>query len=199
MNFTIEQSESEIYTPTAGLSFVGHALDRKKTLRKTLSKVVRRHGIPNIDLVRVYAGILATGKSDFDAVENVRDDDFFRLSMGIGQMPSSSRLRQRFDEDAAALTPLIDDSLAEIVANMEVSVTPLPKRLDKHRHVPLDIDVFPMDNSAQRKKVSPTPTKVMMVMRQLQPGLDKKAGALAANFAQDPSTHKRLDSSNKRN
>ena len=152
MNFTIEQSESEIYTPTAGLAFVGHALDRKTTLRKTLRTVVKRHGIPNVDLVRVYAGILATGKSDFEAVENVRDDDFFRLSMGIGQMPSSSRLRQRFDEDAAALTPLIDDSLAEIVANMDVSVTPLPKRLDKHRHVPLDIDVFPMDNSGTKKE-----------------------------------------------
>ena len=70
----------------------------------------------------------------------------------IRQMPSSSRLRQRFDEDAAALTPLIDDSLAEIVANREASVTPLPKRLDKHRHAPLDIDVFPMDNSGTKKE-----------------------------------------------
>ena len=67
-------------------------------------------------------------------------------------MPSSSRLRQGCDEDAAALTPLIDDSLAEVVVKREASVTPLPKRLDKHRHVPLDIDVFPMDNSGTKKE-----------------------------------------------
>ena len=75
MNFTIEQSGSEIYTPAARLSFAGYALARKTTLRKTLRTVAKCHGIPNIGLARAYAGILATGKSDFEAVENVRDDD----------------------------------------------------------------------------------------------------------------------------
>lgn len=148
----IEQSDTEFYTPTAGLYFVGHAINQNTTLKKTLRSVIKRHGIPNIELVRTYIGLLATGKNDFEAVENIRDDDWFKLCMGIGQMPSTSRLRQRFDEDAKALKPLIDDSLTEIVVNLDAPVTPLPSRLDKHQHIALDIDVFPMDNSGTSKE-----------------------------------------------
>jgi len=71
------------------------------------------------------------GKSDFEAVENIRNDDWFQHCMGITQMPSSSRLRQRFDEDAIAINPLIEDSLAEVVVNLDAPVTSLPLRLDK--------------------------------------------------------------------
>ncbi len=67
-------------------------------------------------------------------------------------MPSTSRLRQRFDEDAASLMPLINDSLAEVVVNLDAPLTALPSRLDKHQRIALDIDVFPMDNSGTKKE-----------------------------------------------
>jgi len=105
----IEQSDTEFYTPTAGLYFIGHAINQETTLRKTLRSVSRRHGIPNIELIRTYVGLLVMGKSDFEAVENVRNDDWFQHCMGIRKIPSSSRLRQRFDEDAIAINPLIED------------------------------------------------------------------------------------------
>jgi hypothetical protein len=47
-------------------------------------------------------GQLCLGKSDFDALENVRLDRYFREAQGIKQMPSASRLCQGFDEDARA-------------------------------------------------------------------------------------------------
>lgn len=152
MKLKIEQSATEFYTPTAGLYFVGHAVNQKTTLKKTLRSVIKRHGIPNIELLRTYTGLLATGKSDFEAVENIRNDDWFKRCMGIRQMPSSSRLRQRFDEDAIALTPLIEDSLAEVIVNLDTPLTPLPLQLDRHQHIALDIDVFPMDNSSSKKE-----------------------------------------------
>ena len=152
MKLKIEQSDTEFYTPTAGLYFVGHAINQKTTLRKTLRTVIKRHGIPNIELIRVYTALLATGKSDFEAVANIRNDDWLRRCMEIRQMPSASRLRQRFDEDADALKPLIDDSLSEVVINLEAPVSPLPLKLDKQQHIALDIDVFPMDNSGTKKE-----------------------------------------------
>lgn len=152
MKLKIEQSDTELYTPVAGLYFIGHAINQKTALKKTLRSVSKRHGIPNIELIRAYSGLLATGKSDFEAVENIRNDDWFQQCVGIRQMPSASRLRQRFDEDAAALTPLIEDSLAEVVVNLDAPVTALPSRLDEQRHVALDIDVFPMDNSGTKKE-----------------------------------------------
>ena len=67
---------------------------------------------------------------------------FFKAALGIKQSPSSSRLRQRFDEDACALIPLLDEASVEFLCNASVPIGTLFTG-----HVPLDIDVFPMDNS----------------------------------------------------
>jgi len=72
---------------------VGHCLNRHTSLVKTARTVVKRHGIPNIDLIRTYLGLVTQGKSDFEAAESVRRDPFFKSAMGIRQSPSSARLR----------------------------------------------------------------------------------------------------------
>ena len=89
MKLKIEQSDTEFYTPTAGLYFIGHAINQETTLRKTLRSVSRRHGIPNIELIRTYVGLLAMGKSGFEAVENVRNDDWFQHCMSIQGLRTS--------------------------------------------------------------------------------------------------------------
>ena len=145
--FQIEQSDTEFYTSHSGLAMIGMAINQHTPLKKTLRQVKRRHGIPNIELIRTYVGQLAKGKSDFDAIENVRDDRFFQDALGIRQMPSSARLRQRFDEDASDFIPLIDDAIVAFVQNIQAPVTALSTG-----HVPLDMDVFPMDNSKTKKE-----------------------------------------------
>ena len=65
----------------------------------------------------------------------------------VGSSPSSARLRQRFDEDAQGLTPLLDDASVEFLQSVEAPVSPLAMG-----HVALDMDVFPMDNSQTRKE-----------------------------------------------
>jgi hypothetical protein len=85
-------------TPTAGLALVGHLL---KSLAPTLADVDAalpvRAGVASSDIVRSYLGLLVQGKSDFDAIENLRGDKFFKQALGIGLLPSSPTLRQRMD------------------------------------------------------------------------------------------------------
>ena len=145
--FQLEQSNTEIITPHGGLALVGHSLNRMTSLAKTSRSIVKRHGIANIDLIRTYLGLICLGKSDFEAVEHARHDPFFKAAMGIKQSPSSARLRQRFDEDARALIPLLDEASVEFLCNASVSIGSLATG-----HVPLDIDVFPMDNSNSKKE-----------------------------------------------
>ncbi|KEQ13962.1 IS1380 family transposase [Endozoicomonas numazuensis] len=152
MELHFEQSDTEFYTPFAGLAFIGHALNKKTSLKKSLRKIKKRHGIANIDLVRAYVGLLALGKNDFDAIDTLRHDDWFQQCMGIKQMPSASRLRQRFNEDATQLIPLIEESLAELLIELDAPLTPLPKELDRQQHIPLDMDVTPQDNSNSKKE-----------------------------------------------
>ncbi|MCK5893902.1 MAG: hypothetical protein KAG53_05730 [Endozoicomonadaceae bacterium] len=104
--------------------------------------LTKRHGIPNIEFIRTVSALLAKGKSDFDAIEKIRNDDCFKRCMGIRQMSFSSRLRQRLDEDASALMPLINGNLSEVIVNLDVLVTALPARLGKQHYIALDIDVF---------------------------------------------------------
>lgn len=145
--FTLQQSKTEVYTPHAGLALIGHCLNHHTSLIKTARTVVKRHGIPNIDLIRTYLGVICLGKSDFEAVESTRKDHFFKNAMGIKQPPSSARLRQRFDEDAEALAPLLEAASCEFLERIQAPVSPLAMG-----HVALDMDVFPMDNSQTCKE-----------------------------------------------
>ncbi len=95
-----EQSDTEIYASHAGLVVAGPIINRHSGLKKRLKSIPLRHGIAHIDLVRTYLGLLCQGKNDFEAVEGIRKDPFFQQALGIGRVPSSARLRQRFDEQA---------------------------------------------------------------------------------------------------
>lgn len=135
-------------TPTAGLALVGHFL---KTLAPVLADVDTalpvRTGMVTSDIVRSYLGLLVQGKSDFDAIENLRGDKFFKQALGIGLLPSSPTLRQRMDAHAVPLAgqvmPMIECLLARLAPDYGV----LPCGW-----VPLDIDTFAMDNSGTAKE-----------------------------------------------
>ena len=98
-SFKIVRSSTDTMTSHSGLALVGCAL-RQTRLAKGLEAIPLRHGIAHADCVKSCVGLLCTGKSDFDAVENRREDAFFRGALGLAKVPSAPSLRQRFDEHA---------------------------------------------------------------------------------------------------
>jgi len=146
--FIIEQSDVEI-TSHSGLALVGMALNRHCDLTAKVDRHIplRRHGIPHSDVLRSLIGLLCLGKSDFDAVENVRKDAFFATAMGISKVPSAVTLRQRLDERADDFRPWVEEAAAGLLVGLDVR----PKALATG-HVPLDADVTPFDNSNTRKE-----------------------------------------------
>ena len=147
--FIIEQSDKEFYTSNSGLVLVGHCINDLCSLPVKAKKSfpVGPGGIGMDDILRSYVGLLSMGQSDFEAITNRRDDDFFRQSMGIDKIPSTETLRQRLDEIAPLLLPLADAGSVEFLKKARVAITPL-----KTGHVPLDCDVFGMDNSKTKKE-----------------------------------------------
>ena len=77
----------------------------------------------------------------------MRKDLFFQQALEIGRVPSSARLRQRFDEQAEALTQAADDCIVSMLKNLRATVSALPTG-----HVALHADVFCLDNSKTRKE-----------------------------------------------
>jgi hypothetical protein len=89
-----------------------------------------------------------TSHSDFQAITGMRDADFFQQALGIGRVPSTERLRQRLDEAAAdGLIPLVFRSSQSMLKQHGVKVSGYADGL-----VPLEVDVFPQDNSNTRKE-----------------------------------------------
>lgn len=149
--FIIEQSDKEFYTSHSGLALVGLCLNKLCSLpAKAKEAFPLSPGVSGIgldDIIRSYVGLLTLGQSDYEAITNRREDDYFRQSLGIGKIPSAETLRQRFDEVASGLRPLADSCSAEFLKKAEVFITPLDTG-----HVPLDCDVFAMDNSNTKKE-----------------------------------------------
>ena len=62
--------------------------------------------------------------------------------MGLKHPVPSALLRQRFDEDAWRLAHLLDAASVEFMQNVDVHIS-----ASSTGHVPLDMDVFRMDNN----------------------------------------------------
>ena len=145
----IEQSDGEFYTSHSGLGLVGACINRHSDLSRQVGRLSRGNGqIADIDILRSYLGLLCLGKSDFQAITGMRGDGYFQQALGIGRIPSTERLRQRLDEAAAnGLIPLVSRSSQSMLKQLSVKVSGYADGL-----VPLDVDVFPQDNSNTRKE-----------------------------------------------
>ena len=114
------------------------------------------HGDNGLSMI----GLLCMGKSDFEAINafEAESDEFFRLALGLGRVPSEPTLRQRLDmlgvHDAAATTlaesrvrAILLEESAEMIRRHAPRLTACFKDW-----IPLDADVSPFDNSHTRKQ-----------------------------------------------
>lgn len=147
--FIIAQSKKEFYTSHSGLALVGLCLNRLCSLpAKAIDAFPRKvGGIGLDDILRSYVGLLTMGKSDFEAVTDCRDDDHFSQSLGVSRVPSAETLRQRLDEVAPTMRPIADACSVGFLKKARVTISPLDTG-----HIPLDCDVFAMDNSKTKKE-----------------------------------------------
>jgi hypothetical protein len=79
-------------TAHAGLSLVGQYLKRYAQIDQVIDPrfpINGSGGIASSSLIKAYIGLLCTGKSDFDAIESLRQDAFFRDALGLASVPSS--------------------------------------------------------------------------------------------------------------
>lgn len=144
----LEQSSEEFYTSHSGLALAGACINRYSDLGSHVGRVVKGSDhIAEIDILRSYLGLLCLGKSDYQAIVAMREDDYFKQALGIDRIPSVERLRQRLDEAGADLVPVIHRSSRTMLKRLKAPITGYRNDL-----VPLDVDVFPQDNSNTKKE-----------------------------------------------
>ena len=135
----------------SGLALVGLMLNRtklKQGLNQTLLPDRMAPHISNYDVTVSYIGLLCQGKSNFDHIEQFREDPFFWQSLMLGSVPSSPTLRQRLDIGGkTGWSNVIMKESVSLLGALQARVTPCLRDL-----VSLDIDVTPFDNSGTKKE-----------------------------------------------
>ena len=80
----LEQSSEEFYTSHSGLVLAGACINRYSDLGRHVGRVVKGSDhIAEIDILRSYLGLLCLGKSDYQAIAAMREDDYFKQALSI--------------------------------------------------------------------------------------------------------------------
>jgi hypothetical protein len=142
--FHLKQSTRHL-TSTAGLMLLGQCFLVAELDRLDV-RLPKRGKIRWSDLVKCYLGLLALGKSDFEALEGFRGDRFFQEALGLGQMPGSVWLRQSLEANAAVLRDHTDAWSVRLIRRSGAPITA------DDGYACLDFDTFVMDNSGTKKE-----------------------------------------------
>jgi hypothetical protein len=149
MQFIISTTD-EVLLTQSGLALVGALLQQTKLRQRIDALDVEGCPRPEVkhgDVVAATIGLLCLGKSDFNDIEAFRDDPFFRLSLGLRQIPSEATLRQRLDAMRDACGAILREESAMLVRKLARKPTPC-----HGEWVALDVDVSPFDNSNTKKE-----------------------------------------------
>jgi hypothetical protein len=150
-DFIIKQLPYDL-SSHAGLAFIGKYLKRVNINALIDPAFPVRSGVPNSDILKSYLALLCLGKSDFDAIENFRDNAFFMRAVGLGAVPSSPTLRQRMDSHASSwfeLAPKMNQLLLASRINGKV----IDFGALDCGYTPVDLDTFAMDNGGTKKEL----------------------------------------------
>ncbi len=147
--FVITETD-EFLTSYGGLAMIGalaHSCGLAQNIRNALP-AKKAGAVGSDDTVISMVGLLSLAKPDFTAIEQFREDDYFKTTLGLTTVPSEPTLRQRMDEIAVPeVYNQILHSSAELLRKHAPEITPCFKD-----YIALDADVSPFDNSGSSKE-----------------------------------------------
>ena len=136
----------------AGLAFIGNNLKSININALIDPAFPVRSGVANSAILKSYLGLLCLGKNDFDAIENFRDNAFFKRALGLSAVPSSPTLRQRLDANASSWFDLVPQMNQKLLAS-RINGQPIDFGALACGYTQVDLDTFAMDNSATKKEL----------------------------------------------
>ena len=147
----------DVITSHSGLAYIGKLLNDKKFFYaiNRVSSIKKGSGfISDFDIIKTMIGLIAIGKPYFEAVEEYRDDPYFKSALGLKKVPSAVSLRQRIEQMPKGVKSVLRSFnqrlLSKIMEDETVEIGGKP-------FLRIDFDVTPMDNSdTQKEGVSPT-------------------------------------------
>jgi hypothetical protein len=144
--FEIRQNPKLQLTSYSGLALIGQCCQLAQVEAVIDPKLPVSQGMRTSDLVKSVVGLLALGKSDFEAIEPFRQDRFFKEALNLAKVPGSVWIRQRLDTRAAELRELTDEFSLRLIERALAPIT-------AHQgYVCVDVDTFVMNNDGSKKE-----------------------------------------------
>lgn len=151
-------------TSNAGLYHVGLYL-KSKEFKDAIMKVSRPRKvgghIPDIDIIRCWIALHTLGKSDYEAIEEFRDDRNFKNSLDVRVVPSAATLRQRIESLPEIFSDVLRSFNVGIIAGCFAATANDPSRDRRYvemvrigdlDYAVIDSDVTILDNSDSHKE-----------------------------------------------
>jgi len=145
----IRFGKEQLITP-GGLATVGLLINKTNIYEEAdkIKTTRRSPEIQNSDVIGSYIGLLCQGKSDYQAVNELKEEpEYYSGILGIKSIPSEETLRQRMDALAKQIIPALKRSNTSLLKNAKVK-----PGMYNEQYVPIDIDTTPFDNSNSKKE-----------------------------------------------
>ena len=149
----LQASEGLELTGMGGLVLVGAMLKRFTSFQANFNGAFAKGpgGIPFGDVLIPGLAMLCTGKSDFEAVAQLRGSTWAARALQVGRIASPETLRQNLDLLGEKAFPtslgIIETAILDVLRNTNTRPSALWTG-----HVALDIDTTPQDNSKTHKE-----------------------------------------------
>jgi hypothetical protein len=163
MKIVIEKTSSPL-TSHAGLYHVGMFL-KDQEFRSAIRNAIRHNraynAIDDVDIICCMLALYSLGKTDYDDIEQYRNDRFFRTAIGVKRVPSAAALRQRMETMPEEITVVLREfNMAIIAGGFEQQVAERKKNrnheetveIDTVSYAIIDSDVTVLDNSDSKKE-----------------------------------------------
>ena len=138
---------------TSGLAKIGQFLNDTQVFSKInrVSKIKKNSGIiSDYDMIKTQIALICLGKTDFEAVEQYRNDKFFKKALKLKRVPSSPSLRQRIETYGKEMCEVIREINIELLKDYFIGES---VQIGGQSYIILDSDVTPMDNSGSKKEL----------------------------------------------
>jgi hypothetical protein len=152
MNDIIIKTTDKNFVNHAGLSFIAIFLNDSRISDRIniISKIKKKSGvISDYDIVKTYIALICLGKTNFDDVEQYRNDRYFKKALKLKTVPSAPIMRQRLEkygEEMWTALRLINLEIVKPYFSGEST------EVDGKQYIILESDVTPFDNSYTQKE-----------------------------------------------
>ncbi|MCP3924183.1 MAG: IS1380 family transposase, partial [Desulfobacterales bacterium] len=146
--FDIEFTDEAI-SSNAGLLLIGSVLCSNEFKEQIITvSNDESKDYSDYDIIKSYLGLLSLGKSDYESIDDYRNDRIFKQCLDLKLVPSKETLRQRLEFlSKPTVNKAIEAFNVQVVKRYSVLQT-----CKNTNYIPIDFDVSPFDNSRTKKK-----------------------------------------------